>query len=217
MSLDIKRAVVNGLEVMKSNPMIFFPIIIGSLVSLYPNYAMAGLDVGLSGMLFKALPLIIIVYLVSLFTNSIVMVMAYNTLRKKPVSLVGAAKTVLSKIVTLMLASIIVGALSFLGLLALIIPGIFLAMKFSFYPLAVLIDNGNAVGSVKRSWRITKGNWWRVLGLGLLFAVFFSPVILVGFLLGQGIYATIISSIIALAVTAWYVASVVDAYIQLRK
>jgi hypothetical protein len=52
-----------------------------------------------------------------------------------------------------------------LGLLALLIPGVYLAIRWFFVPQAVVIEDRRSVGALERSSDLVRGQWWRILGL----------------------------------------------------
>ena len=52
-----------------------------------------------------------------------------------------------------------------LGFLALIIPGIYLAVRWFFVPQAVVIDGERGPGALTRSSAVVQGFWWSTLGL----------------------------------------------------
>ena len=54
------------------------------------------------------------------------------------------------------------------GLVLFIIPGIYLYFRLIFFPFAIMIDNESVIGSLKRSWRVTRG---KVLKLFLIWLV----------------------------------------------
>lgn len=54
------------------------------------------------------------------------------------------------------------------GFLALVIPGVFLLVRWAVVAQAAAIDNDNWVEALKRSWSLTSGNWLHVFGLLLL-------------------------------------------------
>ncbi|HWB33701.1 MAG TPA: hypothetical protein VG753_00030 [Candidatus Paceibacterota bacterium] len=60
-------------------------------------------------------------------------------------------------------ASIVAGFITVLGLLLLIIPGIYLAVRFSMVSYAVL-EGAGITGSIKKSGKITYGVKWQMLG-----------------------------------------------------
>jgi len=65
--------------------------------------------------------------------------------------------------------AILVGLAIGIGLLACIIPGLIAAVLFAFAGYAVIDSrDGDAVGAIKRSFEIVKGNFGAVLGLMLL-------------------------------------------------
>ena len=58
------------------------------------------------------------------------------------------------------------GALSilFLMIVALIVVACFLAVKFAFTSSAVVLEGLGPVDALKRSWSLSKGSFWRILG-----------------------------------------------------
>ena len=59
--------------------------------------------------------------------------------------------------------SILQGLVIVGGLILLIIPGIFWAVRFSFAPLILVDTNMGPIASMKDSYTITKGNFWELL------------------------------------------------------
>ena len=55
-----------------------------------------------------------------------------------------------------------------LGFLFLIIPGIILAIRFSFFQQAIVEKRLGPIESLKYSWNLTRGNGLSLLGLGIL-------------------------------------------------
>jgi hypothetical protein len=62
----------------------------------------------------------------------------------------------------------VMGILAFLGIvagfIALIIPGVFLAVRWSVALPALLLERRGPVAALGRSWRLVKGFWWKVFG-----------------------------------------------------
>ncbi len=52
-----------------------------------------------------------------------------------------------------------------LGMIALIIPGIYLAVRWMFAGQAAAIERRGVIAALRSSWRLTAGSWWRVLGI----------------------------------------------------
>lgn len=70
--------------------------------------------------------------------------------------------------ITFLLAAFLGGLAVFLGLIAFIIPGIFIAVRFSLYNYFIVDKNEGITESLTRSWNTVKGASWKVLGFFLL-------------------------------------------------
>lgn len=55
-----------------------------------------------------------------------------------------------------------------IGLVFLLIPGIFLAISFQFAIYAVAVEDRGPIDALRRSWELASGNRWRLFGLGLI-------------------------------------------------
>jgi len=77
------------------------------------------------------------------------------------------------------LASLLVFGLVGISLVAFIVPGIYVACRLVFVSYLVMDEELDPVAAVEASWRITKGNVLKVLGLGMI-AI---PITLGGFML----------------------------------
>lgn len=84
-----------------------------------------------------------------------------------------AAGPVLS---TLIATLLLVAAGVLLGLLALIIPGIYLGVRWFMAPQAVVVEKLGPTAAIRRSGDLVQGTWWRVLGIGLVVALLGSGV-----------------------------------------
>jgi len=67
--------------------------------------------------------------------------------------------------------------LVFAGVLLFIVPGIFLSIAFAFYLPFILFENTSILESLKESWQLVWGYWWRVFALmaiptGVMLAMF---------------------------------------------
>jgi hypothetical protein len=55
-----------------------------------------------------------------------------------------------------------------IGLLLLILPGVYVAVRWYFVPQAVVIEGERAVAALARSSQVVQGFWWRTFGLVVL-------------------------------------------------
>ncbi len=69
---------------------------------------------------------------------------------------------------SVILISILVGLAVGVGLIFLIIPGIIFAVKFSVSIPALVVEDRRGTDAMSRSWNITKGFFWHVLGVWIL-------------------------------------------------
>lgn len=65
------------------------------------------------------------------------------------------------KIIWVFLATICFALAVTVGLALLIIPGIFLMVAFSMYALAIIDEDDGPIASLRSSYRLIKGHWWR--------------------------------------------------------
>jgi hypothetical protein len=55
-----------------------------------------------------------------------------------------------------------------LGLVALIVPGVYLAVRWYFVPQSVVLEGARLTGALEASGRLVRGSWWRVFGIVVL-------------------------------------------------
>jgi hypothetical protein len=55
-----------------------------------------------------------------------------------------------------------------LGLLLLVVPGVYLFVRWYFVPQAVVIEGARGADALSRSAQLVQGNWWRTFGLVVL-------------------------------------------------
>ena len=71
------------------------------------------------------------------------------------------------------------------GVVALVIPGLYVLGRLYFWPAALSIDRPDALGALGASWRMVKGHWWRTAAiLTVLTFMLFAMFLVVGFVAG---------------------------------
>jgi len=227
--MDIGKALTSGFNVLRKNPRIFVPALIIAIISTYiqtipipsitsdPILGVVDLVALMNWGIFFIL-VAIITGLVNLFLSGMIVRMTYDATRKK-LDINKAANIVLKRYIPLLIASIVVGIIVTAGFIALIIPGIFLSIQLVFFSYAILIDNEDIAGSLKKSWRMVKGKWWNVFALMLIIGIVSLMVGLpVGILVlvSQPLYL-IANFFMILFITPWTTATLTFAYLQMRK
>jgi uncharacterized membrane protein len=78
-------------------------------------------------------------------------------------------------------APVLVGLLTVVGLLLLILPGIFVAVRLSFVSFLVVDEGLGPIEAVRESWRLTQGRFWTLFGGAMLgvFVVWVGVILLV--------------------------------------
>lgn len=92
----------------------------------------------------------------------------------------GALQESLDFFTPVFVAVLLTGLAVAAGLLLLVVPGIYLAIRLLFVPQAVVIDGARAGDALRASWELTKGFWWRTfLVIVLANLVAFLPGVLI--------------------------------------
>src|SRR5205085_6541713 len=78
------------------------------------------------------------------------------------------AEVGLRSLVSLALASIVAGILIVIGFVFLVIPGVYLIVRWIFIPETVVLERKGAFAALSRSGELVRGSWWRVFGIGLV-------------------------------------------------
>lgn len=105
----------------------------------------------------------------------------HQNLTQQGASVADSMHKATEKFSQLALATVLVTAYFFAGLLCLIVPGVYLGVRLSFYIYAVVIENRSATDGIARSWMLTKGYWWQIFWA---LAALLLPLGLVGGLIG---------------------------------
>jgi hypothetical protein len=70
--------------------------------------------------------------------------------------------------VVLLLTSVVIAIIVFIGFVLFVIPGIYLLIRFAFVDPVVVLERKGVGEALVRSWTLVQGAWWRVFGIGLL-------------------------------------------------
>jgi hypothetical protein len=97
----------------------------------------------------------------------------------------------LARIGPLLWLSLLGAVLNLLGLLALVIPGIYLYVAWSVATPALLAEDVRGRKALGRSWRLVRGRWWPTLGAVIVaFLLVLLAQIAIGAILGGAVAAT---------------------------
>ena len=98
------------------------------------------------------------------------------------------AGTVLTLVGVAFLSAILIG----IGFILIVIPGVYIAVRFTLAPQAAVLERQGVTDSLRRSWNLVEGNWWRVFGI--VAAVY----VLVGLLelLASGLVGAVVGNVL---------------------
>jgi hypothetical protein len=180
--LDFTAAWNDALALLKGNlevvlpvagVFLLLPIIIFGFVAPQPDFAAGGnQDVVMNQMrewLGVFLPGIIVLSLISIIGNLAI----YSLVLKPEKPSVGQAITMaLGMFLPMLLAAILSGIATFVGFIFLIVPGIYLAIKFSLTGPALVAEGiRSPIDALKRSWELTKGNSLYIFAFFLIIGI----------------------------------------------
>ncbi|MBO4248096.1 hypothetical protein IL252_09750 [Halomicrobium sp. IBSBa] len=121
-------------------------------------------------------------------------------------------------LVAAVVANVVVSITVTLGLIALVVPGLFLSVSFTFVFFAIGVEDQGPINALRRSWELATGNRWRLFGLVLIVGIVAGAVgglsslfAMAGPAVGQIVILTIIS-----IVTIVNYGILADAFVQLR-
>jgi hypothetical protein len=156
----------------------------------------------------------IVSWIANSITTGITIKFTSDMLEKGQATLQTSFNFTLTKILSLLAASIITGILIVLGFIALVIPGVILALMFSLVYPAIMLEDTGVFGSLSRSRFLVSSRWLKTFGLLLLlgiivaiingvFVLIASPFGIVSPLI-SGILTALITPIFPIAVTLYY-------------
>lgn len=134
--------------------------------------------------------------------TSLVAVVAAQAYLGEPVDVGIAVRRMLTRFPTLLLATLVVAALTLVGLLLLLLPAMYVTARYFAVTPAIMLEGRGALGAMVRSSELSRGRKWHVLNtLGLVLLIYF--VVLVGVavtssLLGGFIVQALVASIVTI-------------------
>jgi membrane-anchored glycerophosphoryl diester phosphodiesterase (GDPDase) len=140
----------------------------------------------------------------------------YRSLSGNTVSVGEAFKQANRKLLQLILGWLLYILIFLTGLIALIIPGIYLPNRLIFLLYAIAIENCSATEGLSRSWELTKGRWWLIFRSSFLLSIVaFIPGVLVTLLAYPTGKAQLVSGIVGFLIGPFFAINFVLLYMRL--
>jgi hypothetical protein len=133
-------------------------------------------DVFDPGPLLALLAGLVISGLASLVLTGMLTVVVGEAVLGRPIDLGEVWRRVRPRIGSLIGAAILVFLTVLLGAIALILPGIYLAVGLAFTTPALILEGQSVTTAMGRSRELVKGDWWRVFGILILASIIASIV-----------------------------------------
>lgn len=216
--IKIWKSIKEGFEILIKNPVIFIPAFLIAVLNSLTDILFSTvpeqtkeLSPEILAYFVSIMIWLLVLTLLSIFLTSVIIRMVYDAVSEKA-SLFESAKIAVLKYPTLLISGIIYFFIVGFGFLALIIPGIFLFVKFLYYQYAILLDNEGIINSLKKSWKITDGNWFSTF----LIMLFFFAIFLISAILSL-ILGVFVDFITTLVVLPWLMSSLTFAYLQITE
>jgi len=75
------------------------------------------------------------------------------------------------RLVYLLIGSIVAGIAVLIGLVFLVLPGLYLVVRFSLMVPAIMVDGKGPLDGIGESWDRAGGNWWTIFGFQLVVGI----------------------------------------------
>ncbi|MEM2098513.1 MAG: hypothetical protein QXU99_02030 [Candidatus Bathyarchaeia archaeon] len=124
-------------------------------------------------------PSVIVSWLIGTVVQGIAMKFTADTLENKQATLLKSCKFTFSKILALLAASIITVIIIALGIVALVIPGILLAIMFSLVVPTIIIEGKGVFESLSRSRMLVSNRWLKTFGVLVMFQIIIGIAIMI--------------------------------------
>jgi len=122
-------------------------------------------------------------------------------------------------LLTTLAVSLISGIIIVIGLVMLIVPGLFFAVSFQFAIYAVAVEDRGPIDALGRSWELASGNRWKLFGLVILIAVISGIGTSIGTVvsLGNPMAGEVVSLVFNSVFAILTYGILADAFVQLRE
>lgn len=154
------------------------PIYVPVLTFLIPSFIISVLVLGMTP---GAQVLLFVVNWFGLlpFVTGAAIFYVYQVLRNEEVTIPKSLQVAGERFTQLVLLAFMIAVFLGVGFLFLIIPGIYLSIRFSFAYYALMLEGCSAFDALSRSWKLTQGHWWKLFWLFFVLGiVVFIPIFL---------------------------------------
>lgn len=176
-------------------------------------------------------------YTLTMIASTLVLLYAYAALfakldflaRAEPMTSVRAFAIGLRALPTFSFATLLFLLATFIGLLLLIVPGVFVSVALCLYGPVVMLEGKGAIASLQASHELVRGSWWYIAVVqlaGVLPVLLLATIVLIiadlalaplaGSARGKLVVGLVMSGIFTGAATPFFAALVLESYYEMK-
>ncbi len=133
----------------------YMPVTAGGM-----NPALSLPHYGVGGMLLS-----VVTSLISLFLLAVMLHRMDKVCEEPNASVKDSVEYILTRYLTLVIATVVVFIPVMIGVLLFVLPGVFIAVLVMFVPFNVIFNDDGWFEAIKKSCKLVWGNWWRTFGV----------------------------------------------------
>jgi magnesium-transporting ATPase (P-type) len=186
------------------------PIYIPLLVLFLPSFIISLLVLGMSPGSTVLLS-VIDLFAITPFVTGAAIFYAHQNLTNRGATIPDSLQAAGERFARLVFLNLILSVIIIVGLVLLIIPGIYLSVRLSFVFYALMIERRSVFDSLNRSWQLTQGHWWKIFRAFLALIVALVPIMIVAFIIaffdpgGADLESSFITLLISPFLSVFYV------------
>lgn len=176
-----------------------------------PALILAFLVVGLlDGLGEVSAPLSLLAFLLLIAVDGVAHRIAFAEARGSSTTIGDEVGPVLGRYLSLLGAWILYSIAVVVGLLLLIVPGVYLGLRLSLAFPAIVIDDEGAIEGARTSWDVAQGNLLKLLGISVL-----AVIVALSTLIAAGIVTALFDSIAALVLISAVLTAILSPIVQM--
>jgi len=235
--IRIIQAIKEGFAALNGTPTVFVPALGYAIASvilnriLSQNIVTISLNDPIGSMLSPSLIIPwLAVIIISIFASGMIINLLATSKKNTTNTLGDSAKFIAGKVPAMLMAMVLLSA-GFAALfflvskltILLMLPLFYVMIRLEFFLYTIIIDDEQgAIDSLKKSWALTEGQFWKQIGLVLFQTIAFSPLLLIipviQYIITLPTLGVLLLTIpISSVILAWMLSSITMAYLQLKE
>jgi len=208
--IEVGHVLSKSLELIRDNPILLVPQVIVLVVSLLEDLASAA-TLSVLGFVLLLVSVIVTIIVTGAYPS-----LVQEALDGRPVSIGNSMRQASGRFFTLLVAGIVVGIAVFVGLIALVVPGIIFLTWWVYTTPAIMLENKGVFDGMAASKAFGRDKKWSTFLLLLTVAIVAIVASSIGDLVGiaSPLAGRVVGSILTMPVDAWF--AVIITYTYLR-